>query len=156
MTSRCTLPDIIIGSNDYNRLMLTAMIVRDRGHPHAEFLLSVLRRATLCHEADVPRDVVSLDVRVTYRVDDATHARTRLLVHPDDLVWPGAEIGATTPLGIALLGTRAGDRMRYPGRERAHEVLVEAVGPGLHEIGLLGVAPTAQRERRERATYELH
>jgi regulator of nucleoside diphosphate kinase len=148
MNSRPTLPDIIIGSQDYNRLMLTAIIVSDLGHPCAEFLLSELRRATLCHQEDVPREVVSLDRRVTYRVDDAAHQRTRLLVHPNDLVWPGAEIGATTPLGVALLGMRPGDRMRYPGRDRTHEVVVESVGLGLHELGLHAAAPPPLQPER--------
>ncbi|HEY7386611.1 MAG TPA: GreA/GreB family elongation factor [Beijerinckiaceae bacterium] len=156
MNSRSILPRVVIGSNDYNRLMLTAMIARGLGRPHAEFLLSELRRATLCHQDDVPGEVVSLDSRVTYRVDDAPRPRTRLLVHPDDLVWPGAEIGATTPLGIALLGTRAGDRMRYRGRDRAHEVSVEAVGLGLHEAALQAAAPMWQPPRCKRPAYELH
>ena len=156
MEPRSVLPDIIVGSNDYNRLLLTAMIVRDRGQPHAEFLLAELRRATLCHQEDVPLDVVSLDSRVTYRVDDAAQPRTRLLVHPDDLIWPGAEIGATTPLGIALLGMRSGERMRYPGRGRVHEILVEAVGFGLHDVPLHAAAPTPQGARHERPAYERH
>ena len=156
MKSRFVLPDIVVGTNDYNRLMLTVMIVRNRGRSHAEFLLSELRRATLCAQEDLPREVVSLDSRVTYRVDDAVQPRTRLLVHPDDLIWPGAEIGATTPLGIALLGIRPGDRMRYRGTGQTYEVLVEAVGLGLHEVALRAAGPTSQRRRCSRPAYELH
>jgi regulator of nucleoside diphosphate kinase len=150
------LPPITVTSDDYSRLMMTAMVSRELGNPHAEFLLSELRRATLCHPEDLPTDVVSLDSRVTYRVDGAPLRRTRLLVHPENLVWPGAEVGATTPLGIALLGLRPGDRMRFPGTGRTREVLVEAVGLGLHELGTLGGIGPTHPDRCKRPTYELH
>jgi hypothetical protein len=53
MNSISTLPPIIVGTHDYNRLMLTAVISRDLGYPHAEFLLSELRRAHLSHRDDL-------------------------------------------------------------------------------------------------------
>jgi hypothetical protein len=52
-----------------------------------------------------------------------------LLVHPEDLRWPGAELSVLTPLGIALLGLRVGDRMPFRTSRDGpwHEVVVEDV-----------------------------
>jgi transcription elongation GreA/GreB family factor len=152
MNSTSTLPPITVSTHDYNRLMLTAVISREVGNPHAEFLLSELGRASLSHPDELPREVVSLGSLVTYWVDGVQLKRTRLLVHSEDLVWPGPEVGATTPLGIALLGLRRGDRMRFPGTGHRREVLVEAVGLGRHELGIGPMHP----HRCKRPTYKLH
>ena len=137
------LPPITVATCDYNRLMLTATIARRRGDPHAEFLLAELRRAALCRADDLPDDVISTNCRVIYRTDDAGAAHARLLVHPDDLKRPGAELSVTTPLGIALLGLRVGDRMPYSAGEESpeHEVVVEGVGLRLlHDITWRSIA----------------
>jgi transcription elongation GreA/GreB family factor len=67
---------------------------------------------------------------VIYRVDGSQKHHTSLLVHPEDLKWPGAELSVATPLGTALLGLRVGDRMPYPlGKgQPEHEVVVEGLG----------------------------
>ena len=39
----------------------------------------------------------------------------RLLIHPEDRMWPPAELSVATPLGITLLGLSAGDRMPVVG-----------------------------------------
>jgi regulator of nucleoside diphosphate kinase len=124
------LPPITIATCDYNRLMFTAVMGRRRGDRNADFLLSELRRATLCHVDDLPDDVISTNCRVIYRIDGGPKKHADLLVHPEDMKWPGAELSVTTPLGIALLGLRIGDRMPYPLDEKSpeHEVMVEGVG----------------------------
>ena len=34
-----------------------------------------------------------------------------MLIHPDDCMWPPAELSVLTPAGLSLLGLRAGHRM---------------------------------------------
>ena len=63
-----------------------------------------------------------------FRIDDELASRAHLLVHPEDLIWPGAEISVTTPLGTALLGLRVGNRMSFVEEDTVHEVAVEGVG----------------------------
>ena len=63
-----------------------------------------------------------------FRIDDEPKSRAHLLVHPDDQIWPGAEISVTTPLGTALLGLRVGDRMSFVEDGTVHEVSVEGIG----------------------------
>ncbi len=128
MNTQHELPPIILAASDYNRLLFTAMIRQKLNRRSPDFLLKELRRAEVCHPAALPEDVVSTDCRVIYRIDDEPKSRAHLLVHPEDLIWPGAEISVTTPLGTALLGLRVGDRMSFVEDGRIHEVFVEGIG----------------------------
>ncbi|MBM6581732.1 GreA/GreB family elongation factor [Microvirga sp. BT689] len=129
MNVKHDLPPITLAANDYNRLMFTAMIRQKHSRRTPDFLLAELRRAEVCHPAELPDDVVSTNCRVIYRIDDEPKSRAHLLVHPDELIWPGAEISATTPLGTALLGLRVGDRMSFVEVDgQIHEVFVEGIG----------------------------
>jgi regulator of nucleoside diphosphate kinase len=128
MNTQPALPPITLAANDYNRLLFTAMIRQKHNRRAPNFLLKELRRAEVCHPAALPEDVVSTNCRVIYRVDDEPKSRAHLLVHPEDLIWPGAEISVTTPLGTALLGLRIGDRMSFVEDGTFHEVYVEGIG----------------------------
>lgn len=129
MNAQHHLPPITVATCDYNRLLFTAIFRNKLGRRTANFLLEELRRAEVCHPADFPEDVVSTNCRVIYRVDDEPKSRAHLLVHPDDLIWPGAEISVSTPLGSALLGLRIGDRMPFLDDDgEAHDVFVEGIG----------------------------
>ncbi|WP_262297860.1 GreA/GreB family elongation factor [Microvirga sesbaniae] len=128
MNGTVELPRVTIATHDYNRLMSVAAMEGQRCRRDREFLMSELRRAVLCHPDALPDDVVSTNAKVTYRIDGG-RPTAHVLVHPQDLLWPGAELSVLTPLGIALLGLRVGDRMPFrtnrdgPG----HEVVVEDV-----------------------------
>ena len=54
-----------------------------------------------------------------------------MLIHPDDCMWPPAELSVLTPAGLSLLGLRAGHRMPLIGSTGSPDVCVEveAVGP---------------------------
>jgi transcription elongation GreA/GreB family factor len=129
MNTAVDLPHITIATDDYNRLMSVAVMDPDRRGPRRQFLLSELRRAALCHPDALPDDVVSTNAKVTYRLNGGGKPMEHVLVHPQDLLWPGAELSVTTPLGIALLGLRVGDRMPFRTTPDGpwHEVVVEEV-----------------------------
>jgi transcription elongation GreA/GreB family factor len=130
MNMRLDLPSIVLGTHDYNRLTSMAALHSQQNMPYRGFLISELRRASICHPKDLPEDVVSTNSRVTYRLNGIGKLHSRVLVYPDDLLWPGAELSVTTPLGIALLGLRVGDRMSFETSDNRllSEVLVEDVG----------------------------
>ncbi len=128
MNTRYDLPPITLATNDYNRLLFTAMIRQKHNRRKPDFLLKELRRAKICHPSALPEDVVSTNCRVIYRIDNEVKSRAHLLVHPEDLIWPGAEISVTTPLGTALLGLRVGDHMAFVEDGRVREVYVEGIG----------------------------
>ena len=120
-----------------------------------EFLLSELRRAEVCHPAALPEEVVSANCRVIYRIDDEAKTRAHLLVHPEDLTWPGAEISVMTPLGAALIGLSVGDRVPYTETDGSrHEVLVEGIGLRFLDDGLISSracgGPAARRHTLRR------
>jgi transcription elongation GreA/GreB family factor len=129
MNTAGDLPHITIATDDYNRLMSLAAMDPHRRGPRRQFLLCELRRAALCHPDALPDDVVSTNAKVTYRLNGGGRLMAHVLIHPQDLLWPGAELSVTTPLGIALLGLRVGDRMPFrTGRDGPwHEVVVEDV-----------------------------
>lgn len=129
MSTQHELPPITLASNDYNRLLFTAMIRQKQNRRKPDFLLKELRRAKVCHPSALPEDVVSTNCRVIYRIDGELKSRAHLLVHPEDLIWPGAEISVTTPLGTALLGLRVGDSMSFIEADGTiHDVFVEGIG----------------------------
>jgi regulator of nucleoside diphosphate kinase len=138
MNASFDLPPITLASCDYNRLLLTAMMDQGRGDPVFEFLLSELRRADICHPAALPEEVVSANCRVIYRIDAEPRTRSHLLVHPEDLMWPGAEVSVMTPLGAALIGLSVGDRVPYTETDGSrHEVQVEGIGLRFLDDGLI-------------------
>jgi transcription elongation GreA/GreB family factor len=112
MNGSMHLPPVTVATHDYNRLMSVAALENKWRKPHREFLLSELRRASLCHPDALPDDVVSTNAKVTYGINGGGPI-AHVLVHPQDLLWPGAELSVLTPLGIALLGLRVGDRMPF-------------------------------------------
>ncbi|WP_262268902.1 GreA/GreB family elongation factor [Microvirga yunnanensis] len=148
MYGTMNLPPVTVATHDYNRLMSVAALDNNRRKPHREFLMSELRRASLCHPDALPEDVVSTTAKVTYRLNGGGAPRAHVLVYPEDLHWPGAELSVLTPLGIALLGLRVGDRMPFrTGQDGAwHEVVVEDV-----QFMLVPDEPEAARRSPDRS-----
>ncbi|MDW6023070.1 hypothetical protein SAZ10_15015 [Mesorhizobium sp. BAC0120] len=72
-----------------------------------------------------------LDRFVTYRIGGSPRPERRLLIVPEDGMWPPAEVSLSTPLGITLLGLSVGDRMCMIGADERQSACVEilAVGP---------------------------
>ena len=118
-----------MATHDYNRLISAAAMKCRQRRPHHEFLMSELRRASLCHPNELPDDVVSTNAKVTYRINGRGTPMAHVLVYTEDLLWPGAELSVLTPLGTALLGLRVGDRMPFRTSRDGpvHEVVVEDV-----------------------------
>jgi regulator of nucleoside diphosphate kinase len=125
------LPPITVTTRDHRRLMHTAECLVEEGHPLAAPLLHELRRAALCAPDELPDDVVALDTFVTYRLAGEDMSEKRMLIHPDDRMWPPAELSVLTPVGLSLLGLRIGERMPLIGSDGGQDVCVEveAVGP---------------------------
>ena len=133
MTRELKLPPVVIHSRDNNDLVLVATIASRLGRSGAEFLLSELRRASLCASEPLPANVVSLGSRVTYRVDGLT-PKTSALVLPDEVHRRWRGLSVLTPLGTALLGLRVGARMAFHSPECVVcEVIVMRVEGSGHE-----------------------
>ncbi|MER2265801.1 GreA/GreB family elongation factor [Methylobacterium oxalidis] len=124
------LPTITVTTRDFDRLADYGIDAYLRGDSHANFLLAELRRATLCSPRALPTEVVSVNCRVFYRLDDEPGIRGHFLVHPLDLTDRADELSVASPLGTALLGLRLGDRMPFCDNclGTQHVVTVEGIG----------------------------
>jgi regulator of nucleoside diphosphate kinase len=125
------LPPVVVTPHDHQRLMRTAQELAEQVHPLALPFLRELHRASPCSPDRVPDDVVTLDTFVTYRLADGGQVERRALIHPEDCVWPPAEVSVLTPLGLSLLGLRTGDRMPLIESDGPMDTCVEVedVGP---------------------------
>ena len=130
MMNKPDLPPIVISPGDHDRLQPIARSLAQQSHPLAAALLQELGRAELRDPDDIPEDTVSLDRFVTYRTPGSDRPERRLLIHPEDGMWPPAEMPVTTPLGITLLGLSAGDRMPVLASSRLEPPWVEVVAVG--------------------------
>ena len=121
------LPSVSIVAPDHARLKRLALSALDEGHPVAEPLLAELHRATIC--AKPQPDVVTLNRTVTYRFDLGWKPECRLLVCPEDYRDPAVHLSVMSPLGVALLGLRVGERFPYRTIDGLfHIAIVEGVG----------------------------
>ena len=117
------LPEILINSDDYNRLLLLA----ERAEPAmpyvAAYLERELNRAMLCQPWDPAG--VSMGDRVMFNHDDEPTQRLGRLVYPGRVLPEKGNIGILTALGAALIGMRRGKSIDWldDGRLRRLTVL---------------------------------
>ncbi|ACK86212.1 GreA/GreB family elongation factor [Methylorubrum extorquens] len=116
---------------DFDRLVAFGLAAYQRGDPDADFLLSKLERAVSFNAYPPHGDVITVTCRVSYRLDDEPTVRARRLVYPSSVIASEDEVSATSPLGVAMLGLRRGDRMPFRDNTTGREHIVEIadVGP---------------------------
>ena len=107
------------------RLVAKAFRQRDRLAP---FLSAEVRRALFCDDTLLPQDVVVPGSFVSYRLDWQAATPVRALVYPEEFSDEGTQISLLSPIGVALLGLRAGDGMP-----------VFIPGNGIHTLRVTGV-----------------
>ena len=92
---------------------------------------------------NVPDGVVRLNEWVTYRVDGSPRSESRILVCPSELGNGQLELSVLSPLGAALLGMSAGQRIKFFSIEGGlHFAIVEDVGA---PVGALSLFPPKSR-----------
>lgn len=99
----------------------TLTTLAERSPALGTMLLAEIERARLHGSTDIPHDVVTMNATVNF-VDEASgDARTVQLVYPADADFAAGRISIMTPVGIGLIGLRAGQSIVWPdrdGRER--------------------------------------
>jgi len=106
-------PEIIIGENERQRVIVAAMIDVEASSDHLDFLLYELDRAKVMPDELLPGDVVRIGSFVRYRPVPGAE-RTIKLVMPEDVEGNGSyRISVTSTHGAALLGLRPGNMMTW-------------------------------------------
>lgn len=140
------LPPIVVTRSDHDHLR--AHVDRARGNVDASivaFLERELDRAEIRPADMVPPDVVTMNTRVIYRRHPGFNIEMRVLVYDEEDGPVGAGVPVLSPLGVALLGLRAGDRMPYASLDG---------GPAIAVVERVAYQPEAEgRFRREPYRY---
>jgi regulator of nucleoside diphosphate kinase len=155
MISHLDLPPIVIPADDRNRLQAVARSLAEQSHPLAVPLLQELGRAELRDPEAVSEDTVALDRFVTYRTVGSDQSTRALLIHPEDRMWPLAEITVATPLGITLLGLSTGDCMPMIGSRLSEPPWVEIVAVGPSATGGIARRPSFAGRQSFRSLADL-
>lgn len=126
-------PPVHMIDTEADRLTQLALSQEERLPQVCELLLEEIDRATIHSASRMPKDIVTMDAKVTF-VDESNGAeRTAQLVYPGDADIAAGRISILTPVGAGLIGLRQGQSILWPDRD-GHErnlsiVKVEQVAP---------------------------
>ena len=119
------LPPITVGEGDRHDLVVLALSGTGHTADQSDDLLYELGRAAVVDDAALPPSVVRMGSAITASIDGGNPEYLRLS-YPQDAAPNGLSI--LSPAGTALLGLRAGQSMKWTGRDgKMHEVRVFAV-----------------------------
>ncbi len=117
-------PTLIIDAALYPRLLAVAERARGTAPQVAERLLEEIERADLRPADAMPANVVTIGSIVTFR--DGNRTQTIEIVMPHDADVERGRVSVVTPMGSALLGLTAGQRISWElgyGKTAVVEVL---------------------------------
>src|SRR4051812_26537004 len=90
-------------------------------------LLREIDRARVIEPARVPNDTVTMHSTVRIRDAGRDAPEVYTLVYPDEAAPQLGKLSVLTPVGTALLGTRAGDVVRVATADGIRRIRVEAI-----------------------------
>ncbi len=112
--ARALQPRIYVTDQDWRRLNeLLSTKLRELAPAEGAGLDAELARADVVPPRAVPHDVVTMNTRVRFELDDG-RSYVRTLVYPWDADPERGCISVLSPLGNALLGLSVGDAMPWP------------------------------------------
>jgi regulator of nucleoside diphosphate kinase len=112
-----SVPDIILEFTQADRLEAAAEGAMCRFPDMAGRLLDEIARAELVPLADLPPDVVGLGRVITYRDEVTGRENTVVLVMPREADIAQGRVSVLTPIGVALIGLRAGASFTWETRD---------------------------------------
>lgn len=104
-------PALIIDAELYPRFLTMAEQARRSAPEVADRLLEEIERADLRPREAIPADVVTIGSTVTFR--DGARTQQVELVLPADADVDRHRVSVLTPIGAALLGLAAGQRIQW-------------------------------------------
>jgi regulator of nucleoside diphosphate kinase len=133
----------VLTTKDYMILEAMLELAIARGDPLVRLLRLKLSNASVVLPTDIDPDVVTLNSRVSFRVDGEP-SHTRIVIRDEKDAVSGLTIPITIPRGLALLGMRPGFETHIdPNDESSAKVQVEAVPyqPEAHQRQVVGKRP---------------
>lgn len=79
----------------------------------AEYLQRELNRADVVAEKDLPDNIVRMYSTVTYSTNVLGDERRLTLVYPKEANIDAGKVSVMTPIGAALIGMKAGNKITY-------------------------------------------
>jgi regulator of nucleoside diphosphate kinase len=120
--------DIYVTRLDYERLTQLVRQVPPTGDAQATAALAQeLTRAHLVDSYDILPDVVTMNSRVKLRDMNSLDELQITLVYPQDADPARHRVSILSPVAIAVLGCRLGDRVKWPVAEGPASYWVEAI-----------------------------
>ena len=107
--------EIVITAADFDRLrgVLDSRHYRSTQAPLLLALREELERGTVVPADEVPKGVVTMHSQVHVRDLKAQESETYTLVYPDEADINENKLSVLAPLGMALLGTRVGQIVKF-------------------------------------------
>lgn len=113
---KASRPQVIIAKETLDHLEALVEGAASRMPALAERLLEELSRARIVPAARMPADVAGIGSRVTWRDETTGHEQTATLVWPEQADIDAGRASVLTPIGVALLGLKAGARFQWETR----------------------------------------
>lgn len=116
------LPEILINSDDYNRVMVLAERSVDALPYVSAYLERELKRAAVCDPWDPAG--VSMGQRVMFRLDNEGQVRLGRLTYPNRPFGERGNVPILGPVGAALIGMRRNSTIEWLDNERIRTLTV--------------------------------
>lgn len=107
-------PQITITRLDAERLERLLESLPDNAFPAREQLQAEIARADIVEPREVPPDVVTMNSKVSFRVENHAREFSLRLVYPKDADGSPDKVSVLAPVGSALLGIRQGQAIDWP------------------------------------------
>lgn len=129
--SKSQRPQITIAQETVDHLEALVQGAAARMPELADRLLDELSRARILPAARIPADVAGIGSRVTWRDETTGQEQTATLVWPEEADIDAGLASVLTPIGVALIGLKAGSRFQWETRGgESRNLTVLAVVPG--------------------------
>jgi regulator of nucleoside diphosphate kinase len=92
-----------------------------------DLLEKELYRAVLVDPQNIPRDVITMNSKVSITDTDSVEKMTYTLVFPSAANIAENKLPVLAPLGMALLGYRKGDVIKWPVPSRIRKLKVDEI-----------------------------
>jgi regulator of nucleoside diphosphate kinase len=102
---------LVITDQDYERL---ALLLQHTESSNAATLEEELARATVVSQKEVPSDVVTMNSTIQFMDENTQKESEVTLVFPKDADVTKGKVSILAPVGIALIGLRIGQTIRWP------------------------------------------